>query len=95
MEVFEQRFVRAMDAVGGRYELTALLQKRIRELVRGDRPLVEYEYDDYIDLALEEVLQGKIEMGPEIKDPEDDDIDFGSNDEFEIGEGGGEDPLGI
>ncbi|MBN2490459.1 MAG: DNA-directed RNA polymerase subunit omega [Planctomycetes bacterium] len=71
MSTFDDRFSRAMGKVGGRYILTALLQKRIRELVRGDKPLAQVEGGDFIDVALAEVIEGKIEMGEEIHDPED------------------------
>jgi len=71
MSTFDDRFNEAMEKVGGRYILTALLQKRVRELVRGEKPLVEVAGSDFIDLALAEVLEGKVEMGEEIQDPED------------------------
>ena len=74
MSTFQQRFNRAMERVGGRYKLTALLQHRIRELVRRDRPLVEVDTPDYVEIALAEVLEGKLEMGPQIKDPEDTEV---------------------
>lgn len=80
---FERRFRTAMDKVGGRYVLTALLQKRIRELVRGDRPLVDLDTNDFTEIALAEVIEDKIEMGEEIRDP-DEDADFGSSDEMSL-----------
>ena len=80
---FERRFRIAMEKVGGRYILTALLQKRIRELVRGDRPLVNLDTNDFTELALAEVIEGKIEMGAEIRDPEDE-ADFGADEELPL-----------
>jgi len=74
MATFQDRFVKATGMVGGRYLLTALLQKRIRELVRREKPLVDGDPSDFIDIALAEVLEGKIEMGAEIKDPEDTEV---------------------
>jgi DNA-directed RNA polymerase subunit omega len=71
MSTFDDRFNEAMERVGGRYILTAMLQKRVRELVRGEKALVEVGGNDFIDVALAEVLEGKIEMGEEIQDPED------------------------
>ena len=46
---------------GGRFKLTALLQKRILELMEGARPLVDRK-DGMTDLevAIQEVLQDKI-----------------------------------
>jgi DNA-directed RNA polymerase subunit omega len=50
-----------VNKVGGRFKLTALLQKRISELMDGARPLVE-KTDGMTDLevAIQEVLQDKI-----------------------------------
>ena len=50
-----------VNKVGGRFKLTALLQKRVLELMDGARPLVERE-DHWTDLevAIQEVLQDKI-----------------------------------
>ena len=48
--------------VGGRFKLTALLQKRIRELVAGAPHLVEIRSDNPIDVAIAEVRAGKIEL---------------------------------
>ncbi|MDA1195320.1 MAG: DNA-directed RNA polymerase subunit omega [Planctomycetota bacterium] len=48
--------------VGGRFLLTALLQKRIRELVAGAPRLVDIRSDNPIDVAIEEIRAGKIEL---------------------------------
>ena len=56
------------ERVGGRFQLTALLQKRIRELVAGAPRLVEIPSTNPIDIAIEEVRAGKIELVPE-EDP--------------------------
>ncbi len=50
-----------VNKVGGRFKLTALLQKRVAELMDGARPLVERE-DNWTDLevAIQEVLHDKI-----------------------------------
>ena len=48
--------------VGGRFRLTSLLQKRIRELVAGAPRLVEIRSDNPIDVAIAEVRAGKIEL---------------------------------
>jgi DNA-directed RNA polymerase subunit omega len=50
-----------VNKVGGRFKLTALLQKRVVELMDGARPLVE-RTDNMTDLetAIQEVLQDKI-----------------------------------
>lgn len=53
----------AKEKIGGTFEITVLLQKRCRELVRGAQQLVEFKSRSPIDIALEEVLQGKIWLG--------------------------------
>ena len=50
-----------VNKVGGRFKLTALIQKRMLELMNGARPLVE-RGDNMTDLELviEEILQDKV-----------------------------------
>ncbi len=50
------------ERVGGRFQLTALLQKRIRELVAGAPRLVEIRSENQIDIAIEEIRAGKIDL---------------------------------
>jgi len=60
------RIIDELEAkVGGRFQLTALLQKRIRELVAGAPRLVDIRSDNPIDVAIEEIRAGKIELVPE------------------------------
>jgi len=60
-----QRWDRAKELVGNTFELTALIQKRCRELVKEkQRKLVDLESRNPIQIALEEVLQGKIHLAP-------------------------------
>ncbi len=54
--------------VGGRFLLTALLQKRVRELVAGAPRLVEIRSENPIDIAIEEIRAGKIDLTPEDAD---------------------------
>jgi len=51
--------------IGGRFELTALPQKRVRELVAGAPRLVDIRSENPIDIAIEEIRAGKIELVPE------------------------------
>jgi DNA-directed RNA polymerase subunit K/omega len=51
--------------VGGSFKLTALLQKRVRELVRGQKPLFETRERNYIKIASEELERGLIDLVPE------------------------------
>jgi DNA-directed RNA polymerase subunit omega len=49
-----------IDAVGGRFKLTALIQKRWLELMQGARPMVDPEGLTEIEVVIEEIAQGKI-----------------------------------
>ena len=46
--------------VGGRFKLTALIQRRWTELMDGARPLVERHGRSDLELAIAEVLEEKI-----------------------------------
>ena len=47
--------------MGGRFKLTALIQRRLKELiVDGARPLVERDGRTDLELVIEEILQEKI-----------------------------------
>ncbi len=47
--------------VGGRFKLTALIQRRMLEIMEGARPLVERrEHMTDLEVVIEEILQDKI-----------------------------------
>jgi DNA-directed RNA polymerase subunit omega len=46
--------------VGGRFKLTALIQKRMLELMDGARPLVERGDMTDLEVVVQEILQDKI-----------------------------------
>ena len=47
--------------VGGKYKLTALIQKRLLELMQGSRPLIENtEGKTRLEIVIQEILQDKI-----------------------------------
>lgn len=46
--------------VGGRFKLSTLLQKRLVQLNAGSQPLVDTTSTDNMEIALQEVKQGKI-----------------------------------
>ncbi len=46
--------------VGGRFKLTALIQKRMIELMDGARPLVERGHMTDLEVVIQEILQDKI-----------------------------------
>ncbi len=51
-----------VNKLGGRFKLTALIQRRLRELIiDGERPLVDRDGRTDLELIIEEILQGKIE----------------------------------
>lgn len=60
MEV--EKIEQASKKVGGYYKLTVLVQKRVKELVRGAAPLIETKIDDPLEIAIEEILQDKIQL---------------------------------
>ena len=54
-----------IEKVGGRYLLVALLQKRVRELQRGAKPLIQLTgKTSYKDIALQEIWEDKISLEP-------------------------------
>lgn len=52
--------------VGGRFKLTALIQKRMLELMDGARPLVERGNMSDLELVIQEILQDKIAIDYEL-----------------------------
>ena len=47
--------------VGGKFKLTALIQKRMKELVHGARPLIEdVQGLTMIEIVVQEIMQDKI-----------------------------------
>jgi DNA-directed RNA polymerase subunit omega len=52
-----------LNKVGGRFKLSALIQKRMIELLEGGRPLIENtEGKTQIEIVVEEIRQGKIAL---------------------------------
>jgi DNA-directed RNA polymerase subunit omega len=58
---------------GGRFKLTALIQHRVRELMDGARPLVERRGRSDIEVAIQEVVDGKIALTEDPPGSKDDD----------------------
>jgi DNA-directed RNA polymerase subunit omega len=52
------------ERYGGPFAMTSILQKRVRELVQGARPLVETNKTRPIDIALEELRQNRVQLEP-------------------------------
>ncbi|MFH1024555.1 MAG: DNA-directed RNA polymerase subunit omega [Planctomycetota bacterium] len=51
-----------ISKVGGRYNLTTIVQKRMRELNEGAPRLVELPTDNPLDVIYEEIMQEKITL---------------------------------
>lgn len=51
-----------MNKVGGRFKLTALIQKRWLELMQGARPLVDPAGRTHMEVVVEEIMQGKVSI---------------------------------
>ena len=52
-----------INKVGGRFKLTALVQKRLAELLQGSRPLIENASGmTMMEIVIQEILQDKITM---------------------------------
>lgn len=49
-----------IDKVGGRFRLTALIQKRRLELMQGARPLVDTAGKTEMEIVIQEILEGKV-----------------------------------
>jgi DNA-directed RNA polymerase subunit omega len=50
-----------VNKIGGRFKLTALVQKRLSELLQGSRPLIEdSEGKTMLEIVVQEILQDKI-----------------------------------
>ena len=56
------RLERLTQKVGGRFKLTALLQKRLAELVKGSPALVDLPSNNFFEVALREIEEGRIEL---------------------------------
>ncbi|MBT3278552.1 MAG: DNA-directed RNA polymerase subunit omega [Phycisphaerales bacterium] len=55
--------------VGGKFKLTALIQRRLGEILQGAKPLVEREPGmTRIELVIEEILQDKISIDYDASD---------------------------
>ncbi len=58
-----------IDKVGGRFKLTALIQKRLVELISGARPMVERQKGmTDMEVVIQEILEDKIAIDYEESD---------------------------
>ena len=50
-----------MNKIGGKFKLTALIQKRMSELLQGSRPLIkDTAGKSMLEIVVQEILQDKI-----------------------------------
>jgi DNA-directed RNA polymerase subunit omega len=65
---------KVINSLGGRFKFTALVQHRVRQLMDGDRPLVERLGRSDFEVAVQEVVEGKITLKlnalPQKEEPE-------------------------
>ena len=60
-----------VNKVGGRFKLSALIQKRMVELTQGARPLIEdVEGRTLMEIVVEEIKQDKIEIDTSTPEPD-------------------------
>jgi DNA-directed RNA polymerase subunit omega len=64
---------KVINSLGGRFKFTSLVQHRVRELMEGSRPLVERNGRNDIEVAVAEIVEGKITL--ELNTPDADDAD--------------------
>jgi DNA-directed RNA polymerase subunit omega len=64
-----------VDKIGGRFKLTALIQRRWLELLQGARPMVDPTGLTEMEVVIREILEGKIGMEiPEEASSEEEDV---------------------
>ena len=51
-----------IDKLGGRFKLTALIQRRWLELLQGARPMVDPAGLTEMEVVIKEILEGKVDM---------------------------------
>jgi DNA-directed RNA polymerase subunit omega len=51
---------KVIEKVGGRFKLTALIQRRWVELMQGERPMVDPAGKNELEVIVQEILEGKI-----------------------------------
>jgi DNA-directed RNA polymerase subunit omega len=65
----ELKNTKLVEKLGGRFKLTALVQKRLLELMQGGRPLIEdTEGKTQLEIVIEEIKQDKIAIDYEHSD---------------------------
>ena len=61
-----------INKIGGRFKLSALIQRRLVQLMHGARPMVETKGLTAMEVVVKEIMEGKIQVRPA---PEEDEAD--------------------
>lgn len=61
-----------IERFGGRFRLTAVIQKRWRELLHGARPMVDPEGLSELEVVVKEIVEGKVVIDDTPKPTEED-----------------------
>ena len=65
----ELKNVEIVNKFGGKFRLTALIQKRLQELMEGSRPLIDDTEDKTnLEIVIQEIVQDKIAIADEADD---------------------------
>ncbi len=51
-----------IDRIGGRFKLTAMIQRRWLQLMQGARPMVDTKGKTDLEVIVQEIVEGKIEL---------------------------------
>ncbi len=60
-----------INKYGGRFKLCALIQRRWRQILQGARPMVETKGLTDMEVVVQEILEGKIDMELIEEEPQD------------------------
>ncbi len=65
----ELKNMEIVNKLGGKFRLTALIQKRLQELMEGSRPLIDDAEDKTnLEIVVQEIVQDKIAIADEDDD---------------------------
>lgn len=59
-----------VEMVGGRFRLCSLIQRRLEQLLDGARPMIDRDGRTDLEVVVQEILEGKIEIYDEPEDAE-------------------------
>lgn len=64
-----------VNRMGGRFQFTSLVQHRMRELMDGARPLIDRQGRNDLEVAIAEIVDGKIAPGYHEEEPAETSLD--------------------